>query len=598
VNRKKYLDFAIFAGLTGFVAWAFNLRELHLALRFLTFQTRDLMRANELYNGQWIFFGPEMTGGGHLPGPFYYYLLAATWPVRNLISPLDLLLGMMVAAAMAGFLYIRRRLSLESGLLFLMLFVLSTTVENLMNQYMNVSFAVPLLVFAFICILEAFRPTPESRRKKAFWCACLLLGLALQLHASSLAFVLALAILQGLSPRYGLQRLSARTILIGAGIFLIPCLPYLVWSAAESSGHPFGQPTFFAGAAHAALPSLFYYFDFPGIQRFFRLAFCFMVELPLVFWPLIGAFFFNRIRGPQIVEKSPDYFFPATVCLVAGIVPAAFQLFTPIAVRYVGPLVVASIFVAIFLHARLNNLREHFTFVFLGSLTVILALLYFAVDPQPQEIEWFFASRHYLAGIATLLMIFASLIWQRKLWANVLGFAIVVLLALVQNPSAWGNKMKMKLVFIPSNNEWTKIGETICNDYGWSFSEIQRRFYFVDMHMELDANQANNFKQKCTNPRPASEMAPDGFIVTSRFNLKTGTAKEFLLAQPLADEIKAGLENDDLKLGEARNFHSLVMVPYFVRTPKNCRPTSITWARVTSKRRLIDFCAQAASLIR
>ena len=37
---------------------------------FFIFQARDIDRAMRLLAGQPLFFGPEMTGGGNLPGPF------------------------------------------------------------------------------------------------------------------------------------------------------------------------------------------------------------------------------------------------------------------------------------------------------------------------------------------------------------------------------------------------------------------------------------------------------------------------------------------------------------------------------------------------
>ena len=40
-----------------------------------TFTSRDIMRAQGWLNGQFYLPGPEMNGGGNLPGPFFYFLL-------------------------------------------------------------------------------------------------------------------------------------------------------------------------------------------------------------------------------------------------------------------------------------------------------------------------------------------------------------------------------------------------------------------------------------------------------------------------------------------------------------------------------------------
>src|SRR4051794_37846012 len=50
---------------------------------FSVFQSRDLFRAQKLLEGQPIFWGPEMTGGGTLPGPFYYLLLAPSQAISQ-----------------------------------------------------------------------------------------------------------------------------------------------------------------------------------------------------------------------------------------------------------------------------------------------------------------------------------------------------------------------------------------------------------------------------------------------------------------------------------------------------------------------------------
>src|SRR3989338_2585401 len=43
---------------------------------FTIFQGRDLRRAIDLLEGEWIWHGPELVGGGSSPGPFYFWWLA------------------------------------------------------------------------------------------------------------------------------------------------------------------------------------------------------------------------------------------------------------------------------------------------------------------------------------------------------------------------------------------------------------------------------------------------------------------------------------------------------------------------------------------
>ena len=76
-KSKTYLKiFAIILGLFVLFSLFINPIEVYKQTYFYIFQGRDIERARFILQGQWIFFGPEMTGGGNLPGPMYYILLA------------------------------------------------------------------------------------------------------------------------------------------------------------------------------------------------------------------------------------------------------------------------------------------------------------------------------------------------------------------------------------------------------------------------------------------------------------------------------------------------------------------------------------------
>ena len=51
------------------------------------FQARDMQRAKDLFQSMsWIWHGPELSGGGYLPGPFYYYLIGVPIFIFNTIE--------------------------------------------------------------------------------------------------------------------------------------------------------------------------------------------------------------------------------------------------------------------------------------------------------------------------------------------------------------------------------------------------------------------------------------------------------------------------------------------------------------------------------
>ena len=70
-HLEIWLEFILVA-LAAFLLF----QPLWATARFTDFQARDLSRAEALLRGAWIFYGPVTTGGGNLPGGFYYSILA------------------------------------------------------------------------------------------------------------------------------------------------------------------------------------------------------------------------------------------------------------------------------------------------------------------------------------------------------------------------------------------------------------------------------------------------------------------------------------------------------------------------------------------
>src|SRR4051812_7452942 len=74
--RNQLENIWVFFALAGYFILCVNSLRIFSFIIPSVFQARDLDRASLLTHGQFIFFGPEVTGGGNLPGPFYYVLLA------------------------------------------------------------------------------------------------------------------------------------------------------------------------------------------------------------------------------------------------------------------------------------------------------------------------------------------------------------------------------------------------------------------------------------------------------------------------------------------------------------------------------------------
>jgi hypothetical protein len=208
---------------------------------FSSFLGRDLDRAHLLLQGHPIFYGPELSGGGHLPGGFFYALISL--PLALGLGWKGVFLLQSLLAGVSGGLiwfFLRWRTDLEIAVVAIAGLLLSVETRAALIFFGNPSFAP---VFLTISILGFWLLGTEERRRRRIWiCAVTFgsLGLAVQLHYSTLLILLAAAIAQYWTPREA--RLKRRELATGALAMGLPLLPYMVWSIFRWMGRPFGQP--------------------------------------------------------------------------------------------------------------------------------------------------------------------------------------------------------------------------------------------------------------------------------------------------------------------------------------------------------------------
>mgnify|MGYP001602885281 FL=1 len=129
------------------------------------YQARDLDRAAGLLNGHFIWYGPELSGGGHLPGPFYYWLLAIPLALgRSWASALTFNCMLSAAAATALFDVFERRVSSFAGLLAYVLFLNSIVIVATAHAFWNPSF---LFLFQVLIVAALWSDQALSRFRLA-----------------------------------------------------------------------------------------------------------------------------------------------------------------------------------------------------------------------------------------------------------------------------------------------------------------------------------------------------------------------------------------------------------------------------------------------
>ena len=226
------------------VVWAVLfavLQGLFDGIFFSIFQLRDIDRARSLVQGHPIFFGPEMTGGGHLPGGFYYFLLAPAVAIGGWRAAWQWELVLLAAGGAWAWLFARRRFGVLPASLVLLSALTSQPTISAAGEFSNPSFIPLFVVSALILLCEAFGG-PARGTRSAWRAFCLVCGVGIQLHATFLFILLSGIALQVCADRLDLPPLESADCLGGLIFFLIPLLPYGFWLACKKASIHVGQP--------------------------------------------------------------------------------------------------------------------------------------------------------------------------------------------------------------------------------------------------------------------------------------------------------------------------------------------------------------------
>jgi hypothetical protein len=553
----------------GFSLWAFDLGQLLKFVRHFVFQTRDLDRAASLFAGNLILFGPETTGGGNLPGPLYYFILAfANIFTVHWQGSFVLMVVTYAAGAAAGWWFLTTRISPFAGIVWLLVFLLSAPLENYIGVFLNVSFQCLFLVATIICICEAFGGGRDRRAQvNALYAALFLCGLTIQLHYSGLALVAAIIILLLAPPKAMGARFSANETANGFMLFLAPLLPYFFWVIAGRLGRTLGQAPILAGDTAEALPSMLKFSEWPPWDRVWHALAFLLNGMPMSFWAmlimLVLGLILPRPGGEREAPKSP-YTYPLLVCLVCGLVPMLYVFISPIGYRYGMTFSIAALFLSAVLLDLWRTPARVFLFLLLGLIlgTGVVAVSLLSVGWE--EFAAMPKSRHLLTAA---ILILVSLGLRRYILCFRGALAALVLtaaLALVQNPSLWAGELANHGMALPRVFQWKQVGRRICEMTGWSPIEIFERLYFLGGHMEMEPRPALvTSGRECVPDEKRADVS--GFFVTYFTYFEDSDFKTWLLTLPIPESMRAGLQDGRIELGAEEVFGNVMMIPYKIK---------------------------------
>jgi hypothetical protein len=220
------------------------------------FIERDLTRAVAWSHWQGELNGPELSGGGRLPGPFLYLLLAfplffsPTWT-----AAVSLLVSLLVASIGAACFFLTKRFSIRIALLFAILAASNGLIQNDIFLFWSASFIFPFATFIMILGFRCFE-TPAMPNRWLFLGA--LLACCLQIHATFIFLYAACVALLFVSA-HKLPQKDRRKI-IGAFLLgsILPLLPAMISAASGSSRVTMGFVGSFRGIPDYILSLLRY----------------------------------------------------------------------------------------------------------------------------------------------------------------------------------------------------------------------------------------------------------------------------------------------------------------------------------------------------
>lgn len=553
---------------------------------FYIFQARDLARAQELLQGNLIFFGPELTGGGNSPGPFYYFLL---------LPPLYLGLGwvgtwwwMQILAALGGALggyFFRLKTGIAGAIFWTILYSFSVPGIQVGRQFLNPGFISLFLVLIIIFILKAFEESSsDSERGRFFVAACFICGLVIQIHVSSIVFFLVLIALQAFSKRIGLLSIKRKSFFSGMAAFIFLLVPFGVWQILKKYGIEIGQASIPAGKVTNSLPSLLASFkNIPLASEydFFTLSFKkIFFEVSPILLIVIGLKAFDRWKfGSQrqdlLTSKNRTMIKIALIFLLFSFLPFSFYFFVPQGMRYAVPFGVSMLFLTVlvsqdYLKEKSNIAKFNFACLIFLSISF---MNHFKIEKSVAE--YLLSAEGYFAFSALAILIGYGLFSSRNKREIVISIVLVALLS--QSQFVAENKFLKEIykgVKMTNFLQWKIIWTKIYQETGWTYKEAINRIYFVNHHIEQDPEAPYKIiiNQMSPNSTSGSDL-PDGYFVAID-KPRDQEAMEWLLKQTLQEDVKTALLTKNIVLGKNKPAMEGLIVPYFIKN-KEIFPKSI-----------------------
>jgi hypothetical protein len=235
-----------------FVSLFYVLINSRLDTAPVSYQARDINFALDLLNGNHVWFGPDLTGGGKLPGPFYYYLLALPLFIYKSLTSVIFFQIVLIALSAYFFWRLLTKIATEwQATIGLTFYLFSYSIYNSLIYHWNPSF-LPLFVVAILYFYFRY----ENHQLKNQFLAYFLIGIATQIHFSIFLVGIGFLINDIVNKR------SPRLIAVSILVLLAPFIPYFIWHLMHEKQISSGEYNWLNG-----LNSLAYQFESSEEER-------------------------------------------------------------------------------------------------------------------------------------------------------------------------------------------------------------------------------------------------------------------------------------------------------------------------------------------
>lgn len=567
INQKKIQFLITILGLIIIYYFYINPTLLFNQTIFYNFQARDIDRAREILKGHLILYGPEMTGGGNLPGPLYYLTLGLgqlidyTWKSAWIIEFVFIFI-----AGLFGFYYFHEQNKKSSAFIWLALFASAPLTAWFVKVFLNTSLLIPFVVYTLISSLNAFKKN-HSKSIYLYYSAFLAIGLGIQYHFSIICFLPAILIANFLVyKKYSLKQNA-----IALSIFLLPSLPHLTWLFASKIGIHFGSPAFYSGDADQSIVSLIYLIKLNLNVTYLKLMVTWIKKLlitfPFITLPIILTSIFYR----KNLSKNTKFYL---IFLGCGFIPYLNWYFSGQAIRYTIPFYVTALIMVIDCLDTIFEDRNYLKiFNFLSIILLFFTSVYALVEFNNLELKQYIVENFIITFVIILLFAKKLYLEFKKTFSFVLSLILIFTLAYAQREfisSERAFNSKNQEGYMMSYEDWKYIFETVYKFTGNDFEHYKYQTYYIGHHVNQSpflAMEGFKFDKKSILK---NTISPDGFIISNRFgNLSMAKQKDklnpykWMLNQNIHYDLKMGLISGHIKLGENLSSDKLI-IPYYV----------------------------------